>query len=311
MNAYLIVSESRYLTNKELKNIIPEQTNICYFNYGIDKMEDILKEASYLSFDEEKKYLIIKDCALFNTLKDETEENILTDYLTHPNPNSVLIFLVNVFDKRKKIGKILSENGKIIEIPKINYQNIYTYLNNYVKEANYTIEYKATSYLVNSFGLDLDNMINELNKVILYYDKPGLIKETDILKIVSSPLDNNNFHFVDAVINKKYKEMLSIYHDLKINKVEDIALIILLAREYRLIYYVKKMSQDKKDIASIMKEMQMLEWQVRKLYNESLNYSEKELLSNIKKLAQLDFGLKTGTINKESAMDSFFISLMV
>ena len=71
------------------------------------------------------------------------------------------------------------------------------------------------------------------------------------------------------------------------------------------------MSQDKKDIASIMKEMQMLEWQVRKLYNESLNYSEKELLSNIKKLAQLDFGLKTGTINKESAMDSFFISLMV
>ena len=29
------------------------------------------------SFDEEKKYLIIKDCALFNTLKDETEENIL------------------------------------------------------------------------------------------------------------------------------------------------------------------------------------------------------------------------------------------
>ena len=55
-------------------------------------------------------------------------------------------------------------------------------------------------YLISNSTHITQNMINELNKVILYYDKPGLIKETDILKIVSSPLDNNNFHFVCLIV---------------------------------------------------------------------------------------------------------------
>ena len=78
----------------------------------------------------------------------------------------------------------------------------------------------------------------------MYYNFPCTIKLQDIIKIIGEELDSNNFHFVNAVIEKNLKKSIKIYNSLRIYKVEPTSLIVLLAREYRLMYYVLKMYQN-------------------------------------------------------------------
>jgi DNA polymerase-3 subunit delta len=308
MNIYLICGSYYHLINKEIKKIVKSNETI---NIYYDNMLSLLEKASYFSFDNSSKYYVIKNCPIFSGAKNEENEELLLKYMKKENPNSVLLFIVDTYDNRKKIVKTIKDNGKIIDTGKIDYKNIYTYINDYLKFYNYTIEYKATNYMVNTYGLNIDLIFNELDKVMIYYSKPSLIKESDLKKIVSNPLDTNVFHFIDACICKRKKEILNLYHDLKIVKVEDTMLIIMLAKEYRQMYIIKKDSQDNKNISEMMKDTSLQEWQVRKLYNESQNYSEKELLSSIKKLALIDERLKTGKINKETALTNYFMDLFV
>ena len=126
---------------------------------------------------------------------------------------------------------------------------------------------------------------------------------------MGSLVDNNNFHFVAAVIAKNLQTSLKILANLKVYKVEPLALIILLAREYRQMYYLKRYQANHRPLNEICKAMNLQDWQVNKLYNNSLNYQESELLANIRALADLDIGIKTGKYDKDVALMSFLITV--
>ena len=72
-------------------------------------------------------------------------------------------------------------------------------------------------------------------------------------------------------------------------------------------YYVKKMYQNKKMLVSICSELKLQDWQVNKLYNNSIKYSEKELLSNLVELCNCDTAIKKGMWDKDVALISFLL----
>ena len=149
-------------------------------------------------------------------------------------------------------------------------------------------------------------MFNELEKIMIYYGFPQKIKYEDVLKIVGQELDSNNFHFVNAVVDKNLKEALRILKNLKVYKVEPTSLVILLAREYRLMYYVKKLI-NKMSLNDIITYLKMPDWQVNKLYNNSIKYSSSELLKNLVFLSDIDLNIKKGKWDKDIALYGFLM----
>ena len=72
-------------------------------------------------------------------------------------------------------------------------------------------------------------------------------------------------------------------------------------------FYLKKYQSKKLSLKDISKKMNMQDWQINKLYAQSIKYQEEELLENIKKLANLDLGIKIGSLDKDVALMSFLI----
>ena len=143
--------------------------------------------------------------------------------------------------------------------------------------------------------------------MILYYNHLTTIKYKDLLQVVGSIMDSNNFHFVESVVNKNLRLALKLFEDLKVYKVEPIVLINLLAREYRLMYYVKKMYQNRLSLSNICSELKLQDWQVNKLYNNSIKYSDDELLDNLVSLCNCDTCIKKGIWDKDVALISFLL----
>ena len=312
MNIYLISNESFKLINEEIKKIV-KGNNYETFNLNKCSIKEVIEEASYFSLDSNVKYLVVSNANIFGSDKvDDVTTDLVLKYMANPNPNTVLIFTTQkTIDTRKKIVKELKNKYKVINTPKMDRKSLSSFLIDYIRQNDFDIDYQTINYVINNSYNDLDIMLNELDKVMLYYNFPCRIKYDDVIKIVGEELDSNNFHFVNAVIEKNLANALKILNSLKVYKVDATVLATLLAREYRLMFYVKKLYQEKVSISEICSNLSLADWQVNKLYNNGLHYSEKELLRNLVDLCNIDMNIKKGIWDKDIALYGFLLDACV
>ena len=312
MNIYLISNESFRLINEEIKKIV-KGNNYETFNLNKCSIKEVIEEASYFSLDSNVKYLVVSNANIFGSDKiGDVTTDLVLKYMANPNPNTVLIFTTQkTIDTRKKIVKELKNKYKVINTPKMDRKSLSSFLIDYIRQNDFDIDYQTINYVINNSYNDLDIMLNELDKVMLYYNFPCRIKYDDVIKIVGEELDSNNFHFVNAVIEKNLANALKILNSLKVYKVDATVLATLLAREYRLMFYIKKLYQEKVSISEICSNLSLADWQVNKLYNNGLHYSEKELLRNLVDLCNIDMNIKKGIWDKDIALYGFLLDACV
>lgn len=308
MNVYLISIESYHLIDLEVKKIIKDNQVIKY-NLNKFNIKEVIEEANYFSLTGEQKYIVVYNADFFGSDKiDEKNSEIILNYLKNPNLTTTIIFTTQKqIDSRKKIVKEIKDNYKLIYNAKMDKRALTETILKYVHENEFEIDYNSINYIINNSYNNLDIMFNELDKIFIYYNFPCTIKLKDITKILGEELDNNNFHFVNAVIEKDLKKSIKIYNSLRIYKVEPTSLIILLAREYRLMYYVLKMYQNQISLREISNNLNLADWQIDKLYNNAIHYKEKELLKNLVDLCNLDKNIKKGIWDKNTAIYNFLL----
>lgn len=304
---YLISAESYRIINDEIKKIIKDN-NYLLFNASKCSIKEIVDEASYFGLGIDKKWLVVTNADFFGTGKiSDTDNELLSKYLEHANEATNIIFTtLNGIDLRKKIVKSIKTKGSIINIPKMDKRGINTTLTGYLKKYDYSIDYNTINYVMDNSYNNLDIMFNELDKIMLYYSFPCHIKFNDVVNIIGEEKTNNNFVFVNAVVEKRLGDALKILKNLKVYKVEAVTLVALLAREYRLMYYVKNM-YNKINMNEIMSDLKLADWQVNKLYNNSMKYSNKELLKALVLLCNIDLNIKKGYWDKDTSLYGFLM----
>lgn len=303
---YLVAAESFRLIDEEIKKIVGKN-NYLVFNMNKCSVSDILEEASYMSLDEDKKYMVVSNASMFTTDGCAIKDESLEKYLDNPNPGTVIIFTTQgSLDMRKKITKMIKEKGKIINIPKADKRALNQILTNFMKEYDYNIDYKTVNYIMDNCYGSLDMMFNELEKIMLYYSFPCTVKYQDVKKIVGEELDSNSYHFVNAVIEKDLALSLKNLKSLKIYKIDSVKLIPLLAREYRYMYYIKKL-YGKLNIGELMSKFNLQDWQINKFYNNSMKFTSDEILKNLVSLCDADANIKKGLWDKDIALYGFLL----
>lgn len=302
MKSYLIVSESFNLIQEEINKIVEDNTLI---NFDLNNMsiKDLIYEATSITLDNKPKYILIKNSNIFSSKYEDVDKliNLLN------NTTSIIIFTSNSIDLRLKLTKYFKEKNTIINL-KVDYKNIYNLVNEYVKNNKYTIDYDTTKYLVSLYGLNLDIIIQELKKMFLYFNSFKNIIYKDALEIISTPLNNNIYKFLDAVLEKDLSKSLSLLEDLIVYKIDESMIIILLAREYRMILNILILQLKEESKSNIMKTLKLLDWQLDKLYNKSILYSINDIKNYLHELSIIDFKIKSGQIDKNIAIKTYLIN---
>ena len=311
MNIYLISSESRVLMEQEVNKIIASSKNKVVYNADDSKIEDILSEASYVSMFNEMKYLVVKNANFFGSRKlKEDEENMLLSYLREPYPLTTIIFTTyESIDARKKITKQIKENFHYINIVPPKGLELYQKVTDLLIAKKYYAEKDSIQYIINACIGNFDLIASEIEKIDLYYGKSVKIDLKTVKQIVSKTMSENQFKFIDAVIEKNIKKAKQLYNELLILKIEPLALINLLAREYRFLIEIKNMEKKHASKKEIKDTLKVQDWQLEKLQKEASLYHEDDLRDYIIRLEKLDYGLKSGQLDKQLSLDLFLIDL--
>ena len=313
MNIYVISANSYHLVDLEIKKIIKDQVPLV-FNLNSCSIDDLLEEASYFDLTGEPKYLIASNADFLSSSKlSDKDENKLLSYLKNPNLNTIIIFTTYApIDNRRKIVKFIKDQYKVINIPSWDKLKMKEEARNYLINKGYKIDNDSINYIVNNVYNNIDILYNELDKIILYYtNKNKIIYFKDIESIIGKEIDSNNYHFINAVIEKNLEEALRIWKNLKVYKVDSLTLINLLAREYRLMYNIKVLEKKNISLNELAHNLSLQDWQIKKLYNNSLKYRREELLKNLYLLANMDLKIKKGDNDKDIILYPFLLEVCV
>ena len=306
---YLLYGTNDYLINQEIEKL-KEKNNITdndvtRYDYTETLIKDIIDDATLVPLFSNKKMIIVDNSTIFESTSKKEDTVVLEKYLSSTNDFTILIFIdkVDKLDERKKIYKLLKDNNSVIECNTLN-------INNLVKEKfeSYKIESSTITKFINRVGTNPYNLINEIEKLKIFKINEKVITDEDI-KFASKNIEDNIFDLINYIVNKNSEKVIDIYHDLLSRGSEPIAILVLIANQFRIILQSKLLyykGYTEKDIASTLS---IHPYRVKLAIQNSRNYSNELLIEYIDKLATLDYEIKSGEKDADTGLELFLLGI--
>lgn len=306
---YLLYGTNDYLINQEIEKL-KEKNNITdndvtRYDYTEVLIKDIIDDATLVPLFSNKKMIIVDNSTIFESTSKKEDTVVLEKYLSYVNDFTILIFIdkVDKLDERKKIYKLLKDNNSVIECNTLN-------VNNLVKEKfeNYKIDSSTITKFINRVGTNPYNLINEIEKLKIFKINEKVITEEDI-KFASKNIEDNIFDLINYIVNKNSEKVIDIYNDLLSRGSEPIAILVLIANQFRIILQSKLLyykGYSEKDIASTLS---IHPYRVKLAIQNSRNYSNELLIEYMDKLATLDYEIKSGEKDADTGLELFLLGI--
>ncbi len=310
-NFYLLYSGDGAILNKEIndleKKLDISDTDIIYYN--IDDIDGIINEASTIGMFSLNKFIIINMDSYFKDKKDIPNINLLENYFDSYNSNSYLVFVCNSdsIDSRKKIVNLIKKYG-IVKKLEVNDNYLNDYVNNYLKDNGYKINNGDVVYFINRVGNNINNVTNELDKLMLYKINDKIINRNDIDLLTVENIDDSIYDLVNCILKNDNEKAIKLYNNFIDNGMDVNQIVAIIAAQIRLVYQVKRLYNSGKSNDEIAKILEFKSvYRVKYLLNDSYYYSESDLVKYLSKLADIDNAIKTSNGDGNILMQLFIV----
>ena len=303
---YLLYGTKDFMIEEEVKKLCKniDEMNISKYDLNNDMLSLVIDDVQTVSLFGDKKVVIADNANMFtgSTSKDSEQ---MEKYLNNINENTIFILIVHndKLDTRKKITKLINKVGTVKAF------NDELDANSLVRRLlkDYNIDYKTIQLFLDRVGNNPLIIQNEINKIKIYKGNDKNITDEDILNLTTKLIEIDIFKLIDYIVRKNKEKALELYYEmLKMNE-EPIKIVVILANQFRIMYQSKellKKGYSEKDIASILK---IHPYRVKLAIQNSRNYTSEMLLKQLNNLADIDIGIKTGTLNKDLALELFIL----
>ena len=258
--------------------------------FGFDKKLIIVKETGLFK-KEGKRKGTAANAGLADTIEKyirENEENIKLD--------NVIVFIESEAEKNK-LYKAIEECGKVFifepeKLPSL-IKRIKAISSAYKVEIS---DYDA-QYLVESCGTNLQDIINELRKLIEYAGAEGKITKKEIDMLTTKQIDSVIFDLTDNLGKKDIKKAMDVFYNLIYQKEPVQKILITLYNHFKKLYLVKIAIKSNENVAESLKLKPNQTFLVNKYKSQSSYFSEGELRKILSELCDLDYNYKVGAID--------------
>lgn len=309
-NVYLIYGNDYSLIKREIDKLTIGISDIIKYDLSVDKIDIVLDDACLISIFGDKKVIIGENALFLTGATSNINHNLdyLTNYINDNNENIVILtVLSDKLDERKKIVKLIKEKANVIQKKEIDEKNLSSFVIEEFKQNGYEIEFKTAKYFVDYVGKNVDILLSEISKMIIYKDEDKRVTKEDIDLISCRGFKDNIFDLIDGIMRKDFKKIFDCYNDLIIIGEEPIKIIATLGSQFAFIYQVKLLSNSGKSSKEIENILKVHPYRIKlALETDFMIYEIEDI---IKKLHKLDFDIKSGKEDKKNGLENFLLHL--
>ena len=150
----------------------------------------------------------------------------------------------------------------------------------------------------------MQDIINEIRKLIEYAGENGKIKKEDIDKLTIKKLESVIFDLTDSLGKKDTKTALTVLQNLIYEKEPLQKILITLYNHFKKIYLTKIAMKENKNIAQSLNLKPNQTFLVKKYQMQAKYFKENELKIILQSLRDLDYKYKIGEIDLQVGLES-------
>ena len=302
---YLRDEAARSIADQAMSGTLLHEFNDSTFNLTSDDARDAIAAAEQLPMMSQRRVVRIKN---LGKLK-EADEEVLLNYVNRPVDTSVVIFITEEIDKRKKLAKVLMA-GAAFEFQPLKLNELQAWIRFYLKDLTAEIEPQALQRILETVISDLHTLANELNKLAAAALPSGRITTELVDSLVGRSREHMNWELSDHIVSRNRRGALKTLKDLLDDGVEPLLLIGLIAGTYRRMALAKALLSQGASPATIFSEVRMPPFKQRD-YLAMLNQVDSERLARtIRRIAETDLAIKTSKATPHMQVEMLVCELM-
>lgn len=308
-----------YRLKQKLRNILEnlketsfEGVDFRYFNFSKNQAANNL--LSFKNFQEE-----IKNISLFG----QKRIILLNNFFDLPNykgefleriekllgEKDILIFVQEgEIPEGNELFRFLKEKARVEEFRELKGLKLKNWLKKEFIKYKTIIKNEALEELINYTEGDMWRLSNEIKKLVNYKAGQEITLE-DVRSQIQPGVELDIFKTVDAIAQKDKREALKLLH-LHLGEGDSPRyLFSMITFQFRNILIIRDLIERGEPFSKILRETSLHPLVIKKSYSQAWRFSLKELKKIYQKLFQLDFQIKIGKIEPETALELFISQL--
>jgi len=296
----------RAITEAALTGTLLREFNDSSFNLLTDDVRDAIAAAEQLPMMSGRRVIRLER---FAKLREQDEE-ILLAYLERPVETSVVLFIGDDIDKRKKLGKKLLA-GAAYEFQSLKHNELPAWIRGYLKTLDTEIDQAATSHLLEIVASDLLTLTNELNKLAAAALPARRITPELVDRLVKRSREHMNWDLTDSIVSHDRRTALKVLREFLDDGVEPVLLTGVIAGTFRRMAFAKEMLVRGAAQGEIFSQVRVPPFKQR-AYLAMLNRIDSAKLSQmIQRIAETDVAIKTSKATPRMQMEMLVCELMI
>ncbi len=233
-------------------------------------------------------------------------------YLDHPAPRSLVVLTapslkVREVEKHPVFGR-LQKNEAALGFFRLKEDKLLPWLMQEAKRLDKTLTPQAAQRLVEVVGDNLADLHQELKKLALFAGPDATLTPQQVSQLATHSRTYNIFALVDALGEKTLPRRLAALDHLLDLGVEAPRILVMLARQLRLLIRYKEAAPHTPP-ADLPKKLKLTSWQTDKLAKQGKKFTLQALKSHLNLLHQADLAIKTSAANPRVWLENILIRL--
>lgn len=303
---YLRDQAARQITDVALTGTLLREFNDSSFNLLTDDVRDAIAAAEQLPMMSGRRVIRLERFAKLR----EADEEILLAYLNRPVETSVVLFIGDDIDKRKKFGKKLLA-GAAYEFQPLQAKELPSWIRDYLASIDTEIDQLAMRQLVELVASDLRTLTNELNKLAAAALPSRRITNELVDQLVTRSREHMNWDLTDSIVSRDRRKALRVLRNFLDDGVEPVLLTGVIAGTFRRMALAKEMLVRGASSGDIFSEVRVPAFKQRD-YLAMLNRIDSHKMSQIiQRIAETDLAIKTSKATPRMQMEMLVCELMI
>ena len=313
MSVRLLYGEETYLLETKLKRIKKDFgeliKGINFIQIDDTNVQELIADIETPAFGYEKKLIIARDTGLFKKEKKTAKgqelvvNNLMNKIAEYINENisvineAVELIFVEEEAEKNTLYKTIEKNGEIMEFPLLKLPDLIQNIQKICMAYKVKIDNGTAKYFIECCGTSMQDLINEIRKLIEYVGQDGVItnKEVDLLSI--KQIDSVIFDLTDNLGKKDTKKAMEVLNNLIYEKEPIQKILITLYNHFKKLYIVKIAEEYRKDLALAMKLKPNQLFLTTKYKMQAKYFSKQEIEKIMEEFINLDANYKVGLID--------------
>lgn len=224
---------------------------------------------------------------------NESDEETILRYLARPVDSSIVVFVADELDKRRRLTKALLEHCYAVEFPRLKGRELSEWVKKRVRELKSAMDDRTLTHFINLVGDDLRTLTNELQKLATAALPSNVITWELVEELTGRSRELSNFELTDYLLARNRKSAWRTLQQLFEDKAEPLMLLGLLSSQYHRLLLGKELLNANAPHDELFRQISMPYSKREEFLATVKRASVGQLTHSLQSIAAADFAIKT------------------